>query len=429
MIPDKETRCTVMGLGRFGGGLGVTRWLLDRGCPVTLTDLADEDALSAPLEQLSDATASGQLRLQLGSHEPRDFIDTDLVIANPAVPLPWNNPFLDLARENGTPITTEISLLVRQLDRRRIIGVTGTNGKSTTASMIHHTLNANAIDSHLGGNIGGSLLDRVDTVGDQTWIVLELSSAMLWWLHEEATNEPGWSPAVAVITNISPNHLDWHGDERHYVMCKEQITRNQLPGDKCLRGDHVSGRATPIPLSIPGRHNQDNAHLAVMAASAATGISPGNAARGLADFTGLPHRLEAIDADGRFFNDSKSTTPEATLLAIDAFSPHHSRVHLIAGGYDKGVSLDSIGSIAGRLAGLYTIGTTGPSLAAMAGRDAVQCHDLRTAVETAMSRMGPEDLLLLSPGCASWDQFPNYEARGEAYRQLVLNHSGIVGSS
>ena len=102
MIPDKETRCTVMGLGRFGGGLGVTRWLLDRGCPVTLTDLADEDALSLHFEQLSDATASGQLRLQLGSHEPRDFIDTDLVIANPAVPLPWNNPFLDLARGNGT---------------------------------------------------------------------------------------------------------------------------------------------------------------------------------------------------------------------------------------------------------------------------------------------------------------------------------------
>ena len=429
MIPDKETRCTVMGLGRFGGGLGVTRWLLERGCPVLLTDLAQEKALVAPLKELEEAIGTGQLKLQLGSHEAKDFMDTDLVIANPAVPLPWNDPFLSIAREHGIPVTTEISLLVRQLDRRRVIGVTGTNGKSTTASMIHHTLIANGIDSHLGGNIGGSLLGSAATMPVDSWAVLELSSAMLWWLHEEATNEPGWSPGIAVMTNISPNHLDWHGDQKHYVMCKEQITRDQLPGENCLRGDYISRRATPIPLTIPGRHNQDNAHLAVMAASAATGIDPGDAARGLADFPGLPHRLEAIDADGRFFNDSKSTTPEATLLAIDAFSPHHSRIHLIAGGYDKGVSLESIGSISERLAGLYTIGTTGPSLAASAGPQTHQCGDLRTAVETAIPRMRPDDLLLLSPGCASWDQFPNYEARGDAFRDLVGDHPGIVGSS
>lgn len=417
-----------MGLGRFGGGLGVTRWLLDKGCSVVLTDLGTEDDLSHPLGQLEAAIASGQVQLQLGGHENQDFIETDLVVANPAVPQPWNNSFLNTARSHGTPITTEISLLTRQLDRSRVIGVTGTNGKSTTASMIHHTLVQNRIDAYLGGNIGGSLLSNINEMSSDAWTILELSSAMLWWLQQDAGNDAGWSPGTAVITNIAPNHLDWHGDEAHYVMCKEQITRDQLPGEICLRGEHIASRATPISLKIPGRHNQDNAHLAVMAASTAVGIAPGDAARGLADFAGLPHRLESIGDDGRFFNDSKSTTPESTLLAIDAFAPHYSRIHLIAGGYDKGVALDSIAEISRRLAGVYTIGTTGPSIAAAAGSNAKDCGDLSTAVQTALSSMQVDDILLLSPGCASWDQFPHYEARGDAFRNLVLNQPGINGS-
>tara|TARA_B100001121_G_scaffold173937_1_gene151788 strand:- start:57 stop:557 length:501 start_codon:yes stop_codon:yes gene_type:complete len=165
-----------------------------------------------------------------------------------------------------------------------------------------------------------------------------------------------------------------------------------------------------------------------MAVSTATGIEPGDAARGLADFPGLPHRLEAIGTDGRFFNDSKSTTPESTLLAINAFAPNYSRIHLIAGGYDKGISLNLIGTISPRLAGVYTIGTTGSSIAASAGSNAHECGDLRTAVRTALPRMQADDILLLSPGCASWDQFPHYEARGDAFRELVSDQPGITGS-
>ncbi|MCH2132909.1 MAG: UDP-N-acetylmuramoyl-L-alanine--D-glutamate ligase [Phycisphaerales bacterium] len=418
MNPPAGTTCTVMGLGRFGGGLGVTRWLLDRGCRVRLTDLSDEAALSESLALLQPEIQDGRIQLRLGGHAIEDFTQSDLVVANPAVPRPWENPFLMAAREAGVPITTEIRLLSEHLNPTRVIGITGTNGKSTTASMVHHILDRNGIDVRLGGNFGGSLLQEVTTLSDETWIVLELSSAMLWWLGEDTGT--GWSPGTAVITNIAANHIDWHGTEQHYRQCKENITRWQRDGDLVLRGDHVAPRATPIPMPIPGRHNQANAHLAVMTVARAVSIPPGDAAAALADFPGLPHRLEAVDAASRFFNDSKSTTPEATLLAVEAFAPRLSRVHLVAGGYDKGVSLEAIAALGPRIAGLYTIGTTGPTLAAAATGTVHECGDLETAVATARRHMVEDDVLLLSPGCASWDQFPHFEARGEAFRRLVL---------
>ena len=297
--------------------------------------------------------------------------------------------------------------------------------------MIHHTLNANAIDSHLGGNIGGSLLDRVDTVGDQTWIVLELSSAMLWWLHEEATNEPGWSPAVAVITNISPNHLDWHGDERHYVMCKEQITRNQLPGDKCLRGDHVSEephpfrcpfrgvtiRTTPIWPSWPPR------------------LRPGPRCRQRGPEGWPTLRGSPIGSRRLMPMADSSTTPSRPHLRplfwrSTRSHPIIPECTLIAGGYDKGVSPwnRSVRS-PGRLAGLYTIGTTGPSLAAMAGQDAVQCHDLRTVVENSHVENGAGRPASAESRVRILGPVSQLRAARRGLLQLVLNHLGIVGSS
>ena len=134
MNPFAAERCTVMGLGRFGGGLGVTRWLLDQGCTVCVTDLAEAGELADSLAPLTDDIEAGRVRLQLSRHEQSDFTDTDLVIANPAVPRPWDNTCLQAARNRGVPISTEIRLLVERLDRSRIIGVTGTNGKSTDDS-------------------------------------------------------------------------------------------------------------------------------------------------------------------------------------------------------------------------------------------------------------------------------------------------------
>jgi UDP-N-acetylmuramoylalanine--D-glutamate ligase len=434
-------RVTVMGLGRFGGGEGVVRWLAGRGAEVLLTDLAGPDALAVPLARIRDLVEAGRVRLRLGEHNISDFTTCDLVVANPAVPRPWDNRFLRAARAAGIPVTTEIRLAVERLpDRDRVIGVTGTVGKSTTAAMIHHALTAMApAGSLLGGNIGGSLLDTLDHAADpRRWIVLELSSFMLHWLAP-------WSPAIAVVTNFSPNHLDWHGTLEHYRASKQAILASQRPGDVAVLGPSVgdwptgpgvrrieipAGDAVPA-LAVPGLHNALNAAVAARVCEEALGRDPIDADRGpqrarvedqLRSFRGLPHRLESIGERGgrRFYNDSKSTTPEAALLAVRAFAeppgPGVDRVHLIAGGYDKGADLAPVAALAGQLAGLYAIGATGPALARAGG---LWCGTLEAALHAAWDRSRPGDVILLSPACASWDQFTNFEARGEAFRRLV----------
>ncbi|MFM8699587.1 MAG: UDP-N-acetylmuramoyl-L-alanine--D-glutamate ligase, partial [Phycisphaerales bacterium] len=158
-VPDTlaGARVTVMGLGRFGGGLGVTKWLVGRGARVLLTDRAEEAALAAPLAALHEEVAAGSVELRLGRHEERDFAETDLVIANPAVPTPWEDRFVMAARGAGTPVTTEIRLSVDALDRDRTIGITGSAGKSSTSGMVAAILDEPAGTAALGGNIGGSL--------------------------------------------------------------------------------------------------------------------------------------------------------------------------------------------------------------------------------------------------------------------------------
>jgi UDP-N-acetylmuramoylalanine--D-glutamate ligase len=422
----QSKRVTVMGLGRFGGGVGVARWLVGQGARVLVTDTEPMVKLADSIAQLDEFIASGRITLRLAEHRESDFTNCDLVVANPAVPTPWNSPYLNAAMAAGVPVTTEIRLLIERINRKRTIGITGSAGKSTTTAMIHHILQRAGERSHLGGNIGGSLLNSLDTTQGDDWFVLELSSAMLHWLGEGigAAHFRAWSPHVAVLTNINPNHIDWHGSFEHYRESKQNIFRYQTTGDHPLTVDILENPARPIPLRIPGTHNQLNAHMAVAAVQRAIGLASIETEPLLADFPGLPHRLSFVgEFDGlRFFNDSKSTTPESTLLAISAF-PNAVSVHLIAGGYDKKIDLSAIARVAATLGGLYTIGATGESLAAAAkahgAGTAESCNTLDAAVELATARMKPGDVLLLSPGCASWDQFTNYEHRGEAFASLV----------
>jgi UDP-N-acetylmuramoylalanine--D-glutamate ligase len=220
---------------------------------------------------------------------------------------------------------------------------------------------------------------------------------------------------VAVLTNFAPNHLDWHGTLEHYRQCKERIFAYQQPGDHAIRGEALPQAADHIPLAIPGAHNQRNARLAIAAACRAASLDPDCAARSLADFPGLPHRLQLVATCGgmRFFDDSKATTPDAAALAVGAFADP-SRVHLIAGGYDKQVDLSAIADLAEHLGGLYTIGATGRAI-----NEEGYCQTLDRAVVAAIDRMADGDVLLLSPGCASWDQFDHYEQRGEAFAAAV----------
>lgn len=446
-------RVTVMGLGRFGGGVGVTRWLCARGADVLVTDLDPDEKLADSLAQIRGLIDSGQVTLRLGGHNVSDFTCCDLVVASAAVPRPWENRFLRAAQAAGIPVTTEIALFIGHLppdSRDRTIGITGSVGKSTTTAMIHCGLSAvlSREDPRvlMGGNLGGTLLGELESIDHRTWLVLELSSAMLYWLgHHPATS--GWSPRVAVITNLSPNHLDWHGDLEHYAGSKRRLLAHQRPGDAAVLGPSVWAwrEGTPATaslidptnftadLALPGAHNRENAAAALAACIAAAPEAPRSIAeRAIAGFSGLPHRLQLVaqaplpgrpGPPARFYNDSKSTTPESCLKAVEALAgmPGFSRgrIHLIAGGYDKGSDLGPIARAAASLGGLYTIGATGPALADAAAGRAIACGTLERAFTAALERMKPGDALLLSPGCASWDQFTHFEQRGEAFVRLV----------
>lgn len=449
---------TVMGLGRFGGGIGVTRFLARQGARVTVTDRADADLLADSIAQIRPFIDSGAVELHLGDHRIEDFIVTDLVVATPAVPKPWRNEFLHAAGAAGVPVTTEIGLVARSLgDRSRIVGVTGSAGKSTTTAMVAHAIGAALREHndhrrcHLGGNIGGSLLDQLDDIAPDDFIALELSSAMLHWLDKDR-----WSPGVAVVTNLSENHLDWHGDLAHYERSKRAILAHQLPGDIALlpeplaewaslaradveivRPGELAADLAGVTLSIPGAHNRANAQLASRAAAAAlrragVEVSANECAYALATFGALPHRLELVGefAGARAYNDSKSTTPESAVRAIEALLDDAAQrglpapaIHLICGGSDKGADYAPLAQAARRCASVLTIGLTGPAIARsmeVAGVGSTSCGDLPTAIHEAAQRAAAGGVILLSPACASYDQFNSYEERGDAFRELIL---------
>lgn len=495
LIRDEQlagSKVTVMGLGRFGGGIGVTRWLVGKGADVLVTDMASAESLAPSVLQIQDLVDSGKVKLRLGEHNVSDFTTCDVVVANPAVPKPWENRYLRAAEAAGIPITTEIRLVVERLpDRKRVIGVTGTAGKSTTSAMIAHVLGvydrctrtARNEKVYLGGNLGGSLLDCIEDLTKDDLVVLELSSAQLYWLDAftGSRRADGWSPGVAVVTNIAQNHLDWHGTFELYRDAKRVLLDHQDRDDFAVFGSevakttfesHVRGvaidaernfkagmeafrapfsklgfgeydawsDASLLGLALPGNHNRVNMATALAAAEVAPrsgtifhdagGRLLGNDQVFLG-FPGLPHRLQhAGDFGGvKVFNDSKCTTPEAARLAIEAFDdvgwPGARNIHLIAGGYDKKIDLAPMVAPAARCARVYTIGATGESLAGAiraAGGRAVYCGTLERAVAEAAKTIKPRQVLLLSPGCASWDQFTNYEERGARFIELAKRH-------
>lgn len=425
-MPSLEgKRVTVMGLGRFGGGLGVAKWLHARGARVLVTDMASADGLAQPLAELPEG-----IETRLGAHQESDFTSADLVVASPAVAKPWNNPYLNAATDAGVPITTEIGLAIDRLpDRTRVIGVTGTAGKSTTSAMSARALEAAGVRVHLGGNIGGSLLEA--EIRSTDFVILELSSFMLHWLGGRH-----WSPGTALVTNIAPNHLDWHETLEHYEQSKRHIAAHQQPGDLLLTDRWpelaTATRVRPIDdlptLALPGAHNRDNAAMALAAASATLDrhdiAHHRNAlADAIASFPGLPHRIQLVAAHAGvcFYNDSKCTTPEAVALAVEALADRtpSARIHLIAGGADKGVDLAPIASLARSIGSLHTIGATGPRICELAGGKAAHHGTLEAAFEAAVGEASERHAILLSPGCASWDQFTNYEARGALFVDLV----------
>lgn len=436
MQPVQSKRVTVMGLGRFGGGIAVTRWLVEQGAKVLVTD-------RDPAEKLADSVKALEklpIQWRLGDHLEQDFTDTDLVVASPAVPL--DNSCLAAARLAGVPITTEIKLFIERCPAT-ILGVTGTKGKSTTTAMLGAILSARH-RVWVGGNIGRSLLFDLPKIDRDDLVVLELSSYML-----EHLRPMNWSPHVAVVTMIAPDHLEWHGSFEAYTRAKRTIVQFQRSGDFAVVNGNDEGAKEltsgaggriihfgtsgfrAFELALPGPHNQINAQAAYAAASV-LGATWDEAQEALRHFVGLPHRLQLVhEANGvRYFNDSIATIPEAAIAALNAFPPR--TVIQIVGGYDKHLPFTMLSAaLAERAKAALCIGKTGPVISQLMAQStltspapAYSCGDLPTAMRMARQIAGAGDVVLLSPGCASYGEFDNFEQRGELFARLAKEIAG-----
>ena len=448
---------TVMGLGAFGGQIGAVRYLVAKGAHVLVTDLKDERELRASLDQL----AGFPVHYRLGGHRIEDFRDTDLVLPSPAVKP--TSEFLQAAREASVPVESEMGLFVRYCPCE-IVGVTGTNGKSTTTSLIGEMATRDARRrAWVGGNIGGSVLEVVGQIGPRDVVVLELSSFQL-----QALDGLGRSPHVAVVTNFSANHLDHHATMEEYRGAKLAILRHQTGRDLAVLnrddgevrtwGGHSPGatrffsveqrlgtgawcdagrlvcrlpgrQEIVLPrsdLRPPARHNVANA-LAAIAASALAGVSPEAIAQGLRAFRGLEHRLEFVGERDRvrYYNDSKATTPAAGVIGLGAFSePGAGPLIVIAGGHDKHVPMDAFATACARRAKhVVVLGQVRELLAELlrgAGPTVTRAESFEDAVRQAQAAAEAGDIVLLSPACASYDMFSNYEERGLEFKRLVM---------
>lgn len=446
----QNKRVTVMGLGRFGGGAGVVRFLADRGARVTLSDRQTDAELASSLSKLDDVTIHA---VKLGGHDEEDFRSADLIVANPAVHP--DNRYLAIASEARIPITTEIGLFWRH-NRGRVIAVTGTNGKSTTASLIHCILDETGHACRLGGNIGISLLPVVDQIQPEEIVVLELSSFQLYWLEQIRA-----APCVSVVTSFHPNHLDWHSSIAHYRSAKQAIMRHQTNDDVAVlsaedaeltewpgsarrlwfgtsdvgedgvavtetemifrRGGDEDVLRPPARFQLPGRHNRRNLAAAACAAWA-TGIDPPEIRAAADQFRSLPHRLEFVaEVNGRcFYNDSISTTPESTIAALDSFDRP---IVLMVGGYDKQLDLTALAQVIGqRVRSVILMGQTAAILFELLSDCDCECHHCESfelAFRKAVDVSRDGDIVMLSPACASYDWFANFEERGRQFVRLI----------
>ncbi len=434
-------KVTILGLGRHGGGVAAARYCAQAGAIVTVTDLTAEKLLAESLAQLHDVPIA---KFTLGQHCDDGFRAADLVVVNPAV-RPGNS-FVEIARQAGTKISSEIELFLDACPAR-VIGVTGTVGKSTTAAMLAAILRTAGRRTWLGGNIGHSLLGDLPQMQPEDIVVLELSSFQLHWL----SNEARW-PHGAIVTNCSPNHLDWHGSWEHYVTSKQRLLQSTLSPGGRGQGDGAGNVPFVVlntrdrevgdwrtltgqrcvspwdftklpPLKLPGQHNRTNASCAAAAASEC-GVHEAIIDRSLADFAGLSHRLQLVAeiAGRRFYNDSKSTSHTATIAALKAMDRP---IWLLLGGADAQADFTQLADNVGRLAqGAVVFGAVADKLQiAIRNCDpdfrCLRAATLQAALAACIEESKPGDTILLSPACPSTDQFRDFTHRGEEFTRLV----------
>jgi UDP-N-acetylmuramoylalanine--D-glutamate ligase len=407
-------RVLVVGLARAGSAAADA--LLDAGA----------DLVAFSLEETPDA---GRLRargveVHLGREEETLLQGIDLVVKSPGVRA--DAPLIAAARGRGVPVWDELELGARLLSNP-IVAVTGTNGKTTTTALLGEMFRAAGRPVEVAGNIGRALTSLAGSTGSDAWVVCEVGVFQL-------DDMQVFHPRIGVLVNLEPDHLDRYADFEEYAATKLRMFRLQTDDDTAVlpRGlGPVPGAARvvefaaddPLPAepTIPGTHNRENAAAATAAARAA-GISDDAIARALRSFRGVEHRIEEVAtvAGVRYVNDSKATNAAAALRAIEALRP--ATLHVVLGGRGKNEDYAQLAAVFREGDRAYLIGEAAGELASAleaAGVEFVRAGDLSRALGAAASAAGPGDVVLLSPACASFDQFRDFEARGEAFKKLV----------
>ena len=414
---------TALVVGAARSGVALAGYLVAKGESVRVTDKKGETELGDVLAQLPAG-----VDLRLGGYDDSVLAGVDVVYASPGVP--WDSHLLNDARRLGIKVSSEIDLFLR-LCPGTVVGITGTNGKTTTTALTGAVLAAGERPVLVGGNIGDTVLDRLDEVTRRHWVVLELSSFQL-----ESVEKPRFH--VGVILNITPDHLDRHGTFERYADLKARAIEFAGADDfAVLNGRDGAVRALaprtrarvvwfdehrPLPpMPLPGRHNIENA-LAAAAVGRIAGLSDEAIGAAIGSFKGVEHRLELVgDWEGvRWYNDSKATNPDAGRVALSAFPD--TPLVVIAGGYGSGFELGPWVADALRHAdAVVLMGATAELLAKELADHpkVVRADSLEEAVELAAALARPGGVVLLSPAYKSFDMFKDYEDRGRRFKALV----------
>jgi UDP-N-acetylmuramoylalanine--D-glutamate ligase len=450
----KGKKVLVVGLGK--SGLAAALFLRRRGAQVTVSDVRSAEALALDIPALLEEG----IMVETGGHGLLTFRRQDLIVVSPGVPL--TTPEIAQVKSFGLPVIGELELAARFI-KGKMLAVTGSNGKTTTTTLLGEILEASGQPTLVGGNIGVPVVSLVEESADETWSVLEVSSFQL-----ESTVE--FHPRIAVILNITPDHLDRHGSFENYALAKERIFAAQDEQDSVVlnadnnraaqaaarshaqvywfsvehaveRGawledgyvvyrhgaDAAEERVMPLKeIPLKGAHNVENVLAAVCAARLA-GADAETIRGAVRDFHAVEHRLEYVATINgvEYYNDSKATNVDATEKAVAAFA---SGIHLILGGKDKGSDYTTLTPLLReRVSAVYTIGSAAAKIESQL-RGVISlhsCETLHNAVNAAAAAARPGDVVLLAPACSSFDQFDNYEHRGRIFKELVRARQGL----
>jgi UDP-N-acetylmuramoylalanine--D-glutamate ligase len=441
----KGKRVLVVGMGK--SGIASALFLADQGARVAVSDTRSEEELHHEIPQLLDHGVG----VEAGYHGERTFKEQELIVISPGVP--YDVPQLVQAQQAGIPVIGEVELAARFL-KGRFVAITGSNGKTTTTTLVGEIIAAGGKHTLVGGNIGTPAISFVGSATDDTWIVLEVSSFQLETVEM-------FHPKIAVVLNVTPDHLDRHHTFENYAAAKSRIFENQTAADSAVlnaddatcvamarktkaavywfsrqqsveRGafvydDRIFWRDTAVeqeimPVSeigLKGAHNVENV-LAGVAAGMLAAIAPAEIRKAVAAFKAVEHRLEYVATvrGVTYFNDSKATNVDATIKALESFP---GRIHLILGGKDKGSDYSVLNPLlAERVKRVYTIGAAAAKIESqIKGVQVVSAATLDNAVRQAAEIATAGDIVLLAPACASFDQFVSYEHRGRVFKDLV----------